>query len=1658
MANAGSKGNSTNTNGGTEISFQNTPQAKDDAFGTAQSGQLNYVSTVYVLNVMGNDLGGNAKSLWSVDDGINQSGAMSGHEAGDLLTQDGAGITGIAGNRSLFGASLSVTADGKVAYDTSTIDANYADTLTQLALGQTLSDSFIYAIRLASGTLSWAKATVTLTGVNDTPVVQNVSLLAVEDGGSVSGAFNGDDIDSDDDGSTLSYSILGAPGVGTLTNNGNGTFTYDPGANFQSLALGQTETLTVTYVATDRHGAISAPATLTITVTGTNDGPTLAAGSLSAVEDGQAVTLDLTALGDDIDSDDDGSSLTYTLLSSPSAGSASITDRVLTFAPGSDFQALSEGQTTQVSVDVEAKDRHGLTAVNTVTITVTGVNDRPTVTNVAVQAQEDGAAVTGAFVGDDVDNDDTPSSLAYSFLSAPNAGTLTNNGDGTFTFAPGSDFQSLAQGQTTQLSIDYTATDSHQSVSDAGTASITVTGVNDAPTLAAGALSAVEDGQAVTLDLTGLGNDVDSDDDGSTLTYTLLSAPSAGTASIANRTLSFAPGTDFQSLAAGETTTVSVDVQAKDQHGAAVVNTVTITVTGVNDRPTVTNVAVQAQEDGGPVTVAFSGNDIDSDDTGASLTYTLLGGAPVGTVTNNGNGTFTYNVGNNFQGLAQGQSTQISVDYTATDSHNALSTPATAVITVTGVNDGPTLAAGAMSATEDGPAVSLNLAALGNDVDSDDDGSTLSYALIGTPSGGSASISGTTLTFAPGADFQSLAAGQTRDVFLTVSAKDSHNATATNQVKVTVTGVNDAPVVSGDAAGAVTLTPAAAPFNVQQFTNYQGAFDLASLRNYASTHTANYTATTNVIDYTDDPSGFSGEIPGSSRWPAAVALGVSGTGGINDRFFAKITSTVTITQADTYTFRTYNDDGVYVSVNNQLIISDSTQHPELPFTGSIYLTPGTYPVELYFFENGGEASLEFTYKNSGGVYQHVNPANVTDSGVLQFSDVDLNDVHSVSVAPVGSNQGTLTAIKNVDTTGSGTGGQVTWNYQIPNSAYASLPVGQTVTESFTVSVNDGKGGIAQQQVNVVVTGGYKGPEANADLASVNEDQSVTISVLTNDSGNGLSLLSAAGAQNGTVSVSGNNVIYTPAPNYNGSDSFTYTIKDSFGTTSTASVGVTVAPVNDGPSINFARTSLVNGSFENSLNGWTYEEINYIGDWQAADGSKVLDMNAEHGRGYVEQTLQTIAGNQYTVSFALSKNPGSPTGIETLRVTAAGNSADYAFNLGNSSSNMLWQNKTFTFTATGASTVLRLASADPAGGADAWGPALDNVRLLGDVTAMEDVATQIRGLSISDIDAGSNPITVTLSVANGSLSINTAALGGADLNGADGTLSLTGTLANINAALAGSLVYQGKKDFFGADTLAVTVNDLGSTGSGSALSASTSLAINVAPTPDVYTVTNLVKNGSFEGNTSNWSVTQINHLTGWQAADGIWSLDMNAENGRGVITQTLTTAPGQTVTVGFALSKNPGSSSETLAVNTPVGGTSTYTFSTVNGNTDMKWTQKTYSFTPNSTSTILTFQSSDPAGNGDPYGPALDEVWAVAHRSITGFDKALGDKIDLNGLLTSLNAPHDGTAFSGQFVRFQSVGSDTVISVDANGGGDAYIAVVTLVGVTLLQTDAGNYIL
>lgn len=109
---------------------------------------------------------------------------------------------------------------------------------------------------------------------------------------------------------------------------------------------------------------------------------------------------------------------------------------------------------------------------------------------------------------------------------------------------------------------------------------------------------------------------------------------------------------------------------------------------------------------------------------------------------------------------------------------------------------------------------------------------------------------------------------------------------------------------------------------------------------------------------------------------------------------------------------------------------------------------------------------------------------------------------------------------------------------------------------------------------------------------------------------------------------------------------------------------------------------------------------------------------------------------------------------------------------------------------------------------------------------------VPGISVADLDIGTNNLTVTLSVLHGTLTVSTSISGGvvpADVSGnGTGTVVLTATLAKINATLAAvqGLLYTPNPSYNGSDTLTVNTSDNGFTGTPGPLTDMDSLSISV----------------------------------------------------------------------------------------------------------------------------------------------------------------------------------------------------------------------------------------
>jgi hypothetical protein len=113
------------------------------------------------------------------------------------------------------------------------------------------------------------------------------------------------------------------------------------------------------------------------------------------------------------------------------------------------------------------------------------------------------------------------------------------------------------------------------------------------------------------------------------------------------------------------------------------------------------------------------------------------------------------------------------------------------------------------------------------------------------------------------------------------------------------------------------------------------------------------------------------------------------------------------------------------------------------------------------------------------------------------------------------------------------------------------------------------------------------------------------------------------------------------------------------------------------------------------------------------------------------------------------------------------------------------------------------------------------------------------ITISDIDVGSGNETVTLSVSGGTLALGSTADLASFTNNA-GSITLTGTVANVNAAMDG-LTYTGNLDFHGSDTLVVMTIDNGNTGAGGPQTDFDGVAITVNDVADTPSVTDATTN-------------------------------------------------------------------------------------------------------------------------------------------------------------------------------------------------------------------------
>lgn len=284
-------------------------------------------------------------------------------------------------------------------------------------------DRFTY--KLSDGRVDSNLATVslTVTPVNDAPVTVADATSVGEDGTLVA---SGNLLANDSDVDAATVLTVAAPGeyvgaYGTLTLAQDGSYSYTLANDsnvVQALRAGEVVTDVFAYAASD--GLTSTPAQLTVTITGENDAPVTAADAANVQEDGTiAASGNLLANDSDVDAPQEvplGDTETVLTVSAPgdyvgAYGTLNLgLDGSYSYTLTNDsaiVQALREGEIVSDVFAYAASDGITITSA-TLTIQITGANDRPVAHDDLGQAREDGGAVIlegSALLANDTDAD-----------------------------------------------------------------------------------------------------------------------------------------------------------------------------------------------------------------------------------------------------------------------------------------------------------------------------------------------------------------------------------------------------------------------------------------------------------------------------------------------------------------------------------------------------------------------------------------------------------------------------------------------------------------------------------------------------------------------------------------------------------------------------------------------------------------------------------------------------------------------------------------------------------------------------------------------------------------------------------------------------------------------------------------------------------------------------------------------------------------------------------------------------------------------------------------------------------------------------------------------------------------------------------------------------
>jgi VCBS repeat-containing protein len=740
--------------------------------------------------------------------GINDAAVISGSAIGSV-TENAADIT--TGKILIHTDIDSDNADNEFTLVTSTVSDNGYGTFKMVDQGDNLGDKWVYTLDNSNPTVDALNTgdslvdtftveaedgtdqviTVNIVGSNDAPTVSTVISDASTNEDAVysyNASANFTDVDTGD-GAT--YTVSGNPAWMSI----------DPATGILSGTPDNDDVATATNITVTRTDTANASVsdTFALTVANTNDAPTVSTVISDASTNEDAVySYNASANFTDVDT---GDGATYTVSGNPAWMSIDPATGILSGTPDNDDVA------TATNITVTRTDTANASVSDTFALTVANTNDAPTdLTSGHIGSSTvDTINDSGAFSATDVDSGDV---LSYSVSNGVGVyGTLAVDANGAWTYTGNSSAVSGLSGASQNDTFTITVTDS-DSATDEQTVYI-IAGNNPA-VITADNPDAITEGDTTT-DVTATGTATHTDIDANNVDN-VFTAVTAGTASTSDY------GTYEVSTAGVWTYTLdstNATVKALNTGSIAITDTITITaedgttesititINGSNDAPTVSTVISDASTNEDAVysyDTSANFTDVDTGD-GATYTATLADDTALPSwlsITSAGvlSGTpLNADVG------------AIEVKVTRTDTAST-SVSDTFTLTVNNVNDAPVGVADTASThaslgmSEGAADVVLNLT--GNDTDDENDTTSVIFVSDNdagtagnqTTQGGTVTLTSGVVTYTPTVDFYGT------DTFTYIARDDNDNTSETSTTTVTLTVAN----VNDDPTGSVTIT------------------------------------------------------------------------------------------------------------------------------------------------------------------------------------------------------------------------------------------------------------------------------------------------------------------------------------------------------------------------------------------------------------------------------------------------------------------------------------------------------------------------------------------------------------------------------------------------------------------------------------------------------------------------------------------------------------------------------------------------------------------------------------------------------------------------------------------------------------------------------------